>query len=232
MDRRGTLNFPGPWPRLRTGGATSRVFAALGTFLPRRELRTAHLAMDSVHRRWSAEDLAEEVGLTRPHLSERFKEARASVPRTLSPLGQALLCRALAGGTGSVGRKCGKAVGLFFGSGLPKGSETLYRCHSDQGQGRRWPPIWSSGSSSGGNAFQLPGRLFGVKTFPDSGTLGTILSHGVRRVSPMLQRVMLTWENRRERCSAFRYSRFGRGVGGHGGAGVLGNYRGHSGSRT
>jgi AraC-like DNA-binding protein len=31
--------------------------------------------MDSLHRRWSAEDLAREVGLTRPHLSECFKEA-------------------------------------------------------------------------------------------------------------------------------------------------------------
>ncbi|MGD2123958.1 MAG: AraC family transcriptional regulator, partial [Gemmatimonadota bacterium] len=33
----------------------------------------AFLAMDSVHRRWSAEQMAEEVGLTRPYLSECFK---------------------------------------------------------------------------------------------------------------------------------------------------------------
>ncbi len=53
--------------------ATARVIRALGPFLPRRELRLAFLAMDSVHRRWSAEDLAGEVGLTRPFLSERMK---------------------------------------------------------------------------------------------------------------------------------------------------------------
>ncbi len=47
-------------------GATSFVVRALSPYLPRRELRIAHLAMDSVHRRWSAEELADEVGLTRP----------------------------------------------------------------------------------------------------------------------------------------------------------------------
>jgi AraC-like DNA-binding protein len=52
----------------------SRVSRLLGTFLSGRELKTANLAMDSIHQRWSAEDLAGEVGLTRPHLSECFKE--------------------------------------------------------------------------------------------------------------------------------------------------------------
>ncbi|TFH64622.1 MAG: AraC family transcriptional regulator [Gemmatimonadales bacterium] len=55
-------------------GDTSFVVRALSPYLPRRELRIAHLAMDSVHRRWSAEELADEVGLTRPYLSERFRK--------------------------------------------------------------------------------------------------------------------------------------------------------------
>lgn len=55
------------------GGATAFVMRALSRFLPRRELRAVFLAMDSVHRRWSAEQMAEEVGLTRPHISECFK---------------------------------------------------------------------------------------------------------------------------------------------------------------
>jgi len=59
--------------RAGEGGATSFVVRALSPYLPRRELRTAYLAMDSLHRRWSAEELAGEIGLTRPHLSERFK---------------------------------------------------------------------------------------------------------------------------------------------------------------
>ncbi|MGD2123647.1 MAG: hypothetical protein PVJ76_17985, partial [Gemmatimonadota bacterium] len=54
-------------------GATALVIRALSRLLPRRELRVAFLAMDSVHRRWSAEQMAEEVGLTRPYLSECFK---------------------------------------------------------------------------------------------------------------------------------------------------------------
>ena len=57
----------------RLGGATSFVVRGLSPFLPRWELTVARLAMDSVHHRWSAEDFAAKVGLTRPHLSERFK---------------------------------------------------------------------------------------------------------------------------------------------------------------
>jgi AraC-like DNA-binding protein len=43
------------------------------------------LTMNSVHRMWSAEELAEEIGLTRPHISERFR--RVGLP----PLGHFLL---------------------------------------------------------------------------------------------------------------------------------------------
>lgn len=56
-------------------GASSFVARALSRFLPRRELGIVRLAMDSVHLRWTAEDLAEEVCLTRPYLSECLKKA-------------------------------------------------------------------------------------------------------------------------------------------------------------
>lgn len=59
--------------RAAESSATSLVTRFLSPYLPRRELRTVFLAMDSVHRRWSAEELAGEVGLTRPFLSERMK---------------------------------------------------------------------------------------------------------------------------------------------------------------
>lgn len=71
-------------PRLELGkclaratdvGATSHVLRALSPYLSPRELRVAFLAMDSIHLRWSAEELAEEVGLSRPHLSETLKRA-------------------------------------------------------------------------------------------------------------------------------------------------------------
>jgi len=61
--------------RAEEGGATSFVVRALSRTLPRRELMALQLAMDSVHRRMSAEALATEVGLTRPHLSVRFRDA-------------------------------------------------------------------------------------------------------------------------------------------------------------
>jgi len=54
-------------------GATAQVMRLLSPVLPRRELGVVHLAMDSVHRLWTAEELAAEVGLTRPFLSERMK---------------------------------------------------------------------------------------------------------------------------------------------------------------
>jgi AraC-like DNA-binding protein len=59
--------------RAGEGGATAFVMRALSSLVPRRELQTVFLAMDSAHRRWSAEQMAEEVGLTRPYLSECFK---------------------------------------------------------------------------------------------------------------------------------------------------------------
>jgi AraC-like DNA-binding protein len=55
------------------GNATSLVTRFLSPSLPRRERRLTFLAMDSVHRRWSAEELAREMSLTRPFLSERMK---------------------------------------------------------------------------------------------------------------------------------------------------------------
>jgi AraC-like DNA-binding protein len=60
--------------RAGEGGATSLVTRFLSSYLPRRELGMAHMAMDSVHRRWSAEEMAEEIGLTRPYLSEKLKD--------------------------------------------------------------------------------------------------------------------------------------------------------------
>lgn len=56
-------------------GATSMVIRTLSRFLPIRELDVARLALESVHFRWSAEEMADEVGLTRPYLSECFKRA-------------------------------------------------------------------------------------------------------------------------------------------------------------
>jgi AraC-like DNA-binding protein len=74
------LTLEGRRPELRRAlaragqqSATATVMRLLSPLLPRREQHMAFLAMDSVHRRWSAEDLAEEVGLTRPFLSERMK---------------------------------------------------------------------------------------------------------------------------------------------------------------
>jgi AraC-like DNA-binding protein len=55
------------------GGGASLVVRALSPYLPRRELMAAHLAMDSVHLQWTADEFAAEVGLSRPFMSERFK---------------------------------------------------------------------------------------------------------------------------------------------------------------
>ena len=65
--------LPRTLARAGKGGATSLVLRTLSPHLPPRELHVVRLAMDSVHLRLSAEALAEEVGLTRPHLSERLK---------------------------------------------------------------------------------------------------------------------------------------------------------------
>jgi len=60
--------------RAGEGGATSLVLRSLSPFLPPRELGVARLAMNSVHLRLSADDFAEVVGLSRPHISQGFKK--------------------------------------------------------------------------------------------------------------------------------------------------------------
>jgi len=60
--------------RAGEGSATVTVTRLLSPYLPKRERRLAFLAMDSVHKRWSAEDLAREMSYTRPFISERMKE--------------------------------------------------------------------------------------------------------------------------------------------------------------
>lgn len=59
--------------KARIGSAAALVTRFLSPYLPRRELDIVGLAMDQVHQRWSAEDFASEVGITRPFLSERCK---------------------------------------------------------------------------------------------------------------------------------------------------------------
>ncbi len=61
--------------RAGENGAASLVTRFLSPYLPRRLLRVVRLAMDSVHRRWSVEEMAEVVGLARPYLSECLKES-------------------------------------------------------------------------------------------------------------------------------------------------------------
>lgn len=55
-------------------GVASLVSRAVSAYLPAREFRAARTALDGVHEQWSAEEFAEEVGLSRPFLSECFKE--------------------------------------------------------------------------------------------------------------------------------------------------------------
>lgn len=57
----------------RARGASVLVTRAVAPYLPRRELKAVHLAMEGIHRRWSAEEYAERIGLSRPFLSERLK---------------------------------------------------------------------------------------------------------------------------------------------------------------
>lgn len=66
-------------------GVASLVLRWLSPGLPPRELRVARMALDSMHLRWSAEDLADRAGFTRPYLSELFKQVG------LPSLGQFLL---------------------------------------------------------------------------------------------------------------------------------------------
>jgi AraC-like DNA-binding protein len=60
--------------RAGEGSATFLVTRFLSPHLPRRERKLTFLAMDSVHRSWSAEDIAHQMQLTRPFISERMKE--------------------------------------------------------------------------------------------------------------------------------------------------------------
>lgn len=54
-------------------GTASLVARRLSVYLPRRELAAVRAALDGVHLRWSADDFAGRLGLSRPHLSERLK---------------------------------------------------------------------------------------------------------------------------------------------------------------
>lgn len=54
-------------------GTASLVTRVMSPYLPRRELGAVRVALEGVHRCWSAEAFAEEVGLSRPFLSECLK---------------------------------------------------------------------------------------------------------------------------------------------------------------
>lgn len=60
--------------RAMDGGVVSLVSRAVGAHLPRRELEAVQTALDGVHRQWTAEQFADHVGLSRPFLSECFKD--------------------------------------------------------------------------------------------------------------------------------------------------------------
>ncbi|MFP3948585.1 MAG: helix-turn-helix domain-containing protein [Gemmatimonadota bacterium] len=55
-------------------GVTALVTRSVSSYLPARELTTVRRALDGVHRRWSADEFAGEMGLSRPFLSECLKE--------------------------------------------------------------------------------------------------------------------------------------------------------------
>lgn len=58
----------------RQGSVPAVVTRAVGSQLPRRDLQAVRIALEGLHRRWSAEEFAAVVGLSRPFLSERLKE--------------------------------------------------------------------------------------------------------------------------------------------------------------
>jgi len=66
-------------------GVLGRLLRTISGRLPRREAAAVHLALDTVHRAWSADAFATHVGLTRPALSERFR--RVGLP----PVGHLLM---------------------------------------------------------------------------------------------------------------------------------------------
>ena len=61
-------------------GTTSLVARRLSAYLPRRELRAVRHALDGIHERWTADDFASQLGVSRPHLSVRMK--RIGLPST------------------------------------------------------------------------------------------------------------------------------------------------------
>jgi AraC-like DNA-binding protein len=72
--------LPRALARADADGTASLVARRLSVYLPRRELRAIRQALDGVHLRWSADDFAERLGLSRPHLSVRMK--RLGLPST------------------------------------------------------------------------------------------------------------------------------------------------------
>jgi AraC-like DNA-binding protein len=60
--------------RASEDGTAALVTRRLSAYLPRRELRVVREALVGVHRRWSADEFAARLGLSRPHLSVRLRE--------------------------------------------------------------------------------------------------------------------------------------------------------------
>jgi AraC-like DNA-binding protein len=60
--------------RASEDGTAALVTRRLSAYLPRRELWIVRRALDGVHLRWSADEFAARIGLSRPHLSVRLKE--------------------------------------------------------------------------------------------------------------------------------------------------------------
>lgn len=60
--------------RVAGRGTASMVLRALSPVVPRRELMAVRLALEGLHHLWGADDYASHLGLSRPHLSELFKD--------------------------------------------------------------------------------------------------------------------------------------------------------------
>jgi AraC-like DNA-binding protein len=72
--------LPRTLARAHEEGTTALVARRLSAYLPRRELRALRQALDGVHERWSADEFAGRIGISRPHLSVRMK--RLGLPST------------------------------------------------------------------------------------------------------------------------------------------------------
>lgn len=68
-------DLPRALARVGARSTASVVLRALSPIVPRRELLAVHHALEGIHHRWSADDYAAELGLSRPHVSEVLKEA-------------------------------------------------------------------------------------------------------------------------------------------------------------